>query len=356
MAQKKEALLVFSKPPIPGLVKTRLTRDYGGIFTYEQAADFFTRSLYDVSEMCMQALYQLQTENDAAVAADPEADAIQYDFWISTTPADSVQKMRDLYDAIGPWPMEIHYLEDEGKTFDDHFDDAFSKLFAMGYESVVSVGADIPTMPKSHITQAFQWLDYFQKLGKPGFVEAPCQECGTSLVGFSSETPIDNQGIYYNMEGRAALDGYVQKLQDAGDVPSAYFAPVADVDEVTDLAHAVSCMRAIKEAARYQTDLFVPQRVLDWVDFMGIRVTTPPNEEHDPRQYLDGAEPEDAARAAHAHDAADPDDKLDPKQTAELGDSQASVDDETRRAIAEGMASVQNARKKEYGYERKKYE
>ena len=42
------------------------------------------------------------------------------------------------------------------------------------------------------------------------------------------------------------------------DIPSAYFSPVADVDETADLAHAVSCMRAIKEAARYQTDLFVP--------------------------------------------------------------------------------------------------
>ena len=49
--------------------------------------------------------------------------------------------------------MEVHYLTDAGATFDDHFDDAFSQLFALGYESVVSVGGDIPTLPKSHITQ-----------------------------------------------------------------------------------------------------------------------------------------------------------------------------------------------------------
>ena len=46
-------------------------------------------------------------------------------------------------------------------------------------------------------------------------------------------------------------------------------------------------MRAIKQAAVFQTDLFVPQRVLDWVDYMGIQVITPPNDEHDPRQYID---------------------------------------------------------------------
>ena len=46
-------------------------------------------------------------------------------------------------------------------------------------------------------------------------------------------------------------------------------------------------MRAIEAASKHQTDLFVPRRVLDWVDYMGIQVSTPPNDEHDPRQYID---------------------------------------------------------------------
>ena len=299
MKEKKDALLIFSKPPVPGRVKTRLTREYGGIFSPEQAAEFFRRSLYDVSEMCMHALIELQRENDALVASDPDATKITYDFFVSTTPADAVELMKETYDAIGPWPMEIHYLIDEGSTFDDHFDDAFKKIFDLGYENIVSVGGDIPTMPKTHITQAYQWLDYFQSQGTPGFVQAPCQECGTSLVGFSRNTPIDHQGVYYNLNGRPALDAYVEKLMEK-DIPSAYFTPAADIDEATDLAHAISCMKAIEQAAKHQPELFVPRRVLDWVDFMGITVSTPPNEEHDPRQYIDGAEPEELAAAAAA--------------------------------------------------------
>lgn len=299
MTEKKHALLLFSKPPIPGLVKTRMTKANGGILTPEQSAEFFRRSLYDVSELAMHALMELQAANEAAVAADPSLDKVTYDFFVSTTPAENIELMKKTYDEIGPWPLEVHYISDKGSTFDDHFDDAFAQIFALGYESIVSVGGDIPTMPKSHIVQAFQWLDYFQSIGKPGFVQAPCQECGTSLVGFSRNTPIDNQGIYYNLDGRAALDGYMEKLR-GKDIPSAYFSPVADVDETTDLAHAVSCMRAIKEAARYQTDLFVPQRVLDWVDFMGITVSTPPNDAHDPRQYLDDAGEESTAEGTGA--------------------------------------------------------
>ena len=285
MAEKKQALLLFSKPPVPGMVKTRLTTEHDGFLSPAQAAEFFKRSLYDVSELAMHALMELQMENDAAVAADPSVDKVTYDFFVSTTPAENVELMKETYDAIGPWPMEIHYMTDKGATFDDHFDYAFKEIFAQGYEHIVSVGGDIPTMPKSHIVQAFQWLDYFQSLGTPGFVQAPCQECGTSLVGWSANTPMDNQGVYSNTCGRAALDAYVEKLKETG-APSAYLMPVADVDEGGDLAHAISCLRAIEEASPAQ-GLFVPQRVIDWIDFMGFKVTTPPNENHDPRQYID---------------------------------------------------------------------
>lgn len=286
MATKKNALLLFSKPPIPGKVKTRLTREHGGILSSEQAAEFFRRSLYDVSELCMQALLEMQAENDALVAEDPTADIFTYDFFVSTTPADNVDLMKQTYEAIGPWPMEVHYVTDEGKTFDDHFDDAFIQIFAKGYDNVVSVGGDIPTMPKTHVSQAFAWLQYFQAQGTSGFVQAPCQECGTSLVGFSKDTPIDHQGVYYQTEGKPALDAYVEKLIEK-DIPSAYLSPISDVDINTDLAHAISCLRAIAQAAKTQPGLYVPQRVIDWVDFMGFKISTPPNENHDPRQYID---------------------------------------------------------------------
>lgn len=286
MSEKKYAVLLFSKPPIPGLVKTRLTKERGGAMSPEQAAEFFRRSLYDVSELCMHALIELQRENDALVAQDPSATRVKYDFYVSTTPAENLEVMKATFDEIGPWPMDIHYLIDSGKTFDDHFDDAFRQLFTAGYENIVSVAGDLPTLPKTHIMQAFAWLEYFQSLGTPGFVQAPCQECGTSLVGLSFNTPLNNQGVYYNLNGTAALDSYMEKVRE-GQIPSAFLSPVADIDDMTDLAHAISCLRAIALAAPYQPGLFVAQRVLDWIDYMGFRVSTPPNDEHDPRQYID---------------------------------------------------------------------
>ena len=342
MAERKQALLIFSKPPLPGIVKTRMTKEYGGFLTLEQAAAFYKVCFYDVCEMGMHALIELQERNTEKMAEDPEQDKIVYDFFISTTPAESLPKVKEVFDKIGPWPMEINYLVDTGSSFDEHFNDAFKQLFDMGYENIVSIGGDVPTMPKEHVKGAFQWLEYFRHyLGKPGFVQAPCQECGTSLVGFSCDTPIDHDGIYYNMDGRPALDGYVEKLQEAGDIPSAYFDPVADIDEITDLAHAISCMKAIREAAKYQPHLFVPHRTLTWVELMGLRVSTPPNENHDPRDYLDGKV--DASDASDAYDASD----------ALEGEAPTSED---KQRIEEGMAAIRDAQKAENAYERGKYE
>ena len=316
MTEKKNAMLIFTKPPLPGLVKTRMTSEYGGFFDQEQAAMFYKCCFYDVCMLAMEAMQELQAANDELCAADPEATKYTYDFFCSTTPADSIEPMKELFAKGGSWPMEINFLVDKGKTFDEHFNDACNQLFDMGYESLVAIAGDVPTMPKAHLVQAFQWLEYFQAIGKPGFVYAPCQESGTSLIGYSHNTEgMDHTGVYYNMDGRPALEGYLTKIQEH-DIPSAYFDPVADIDEVSDLGHAVSCMKSIREAAKYQP-LFVPRRTLAFIEIMGITVSTPPNENHDPRDYLDGTP-------------------------------------EEQQKIAEGMNALKEERQKQFEYERSK--
>jgi glycosyltransferase A (GT-A) superfamily protein (DUF2064 family) len=278
MAKKKQALLLFSKPPVAGKVKTRLTKERGGFLRAEQAAEFYKRCILDISELAMSALVELEQEQASANTA--------YDFFVSAPSEGDIQLMRETFEAAGSWAKEITYLIDSGATFDDHFDNAFAQIFALGYESIVSLGGDIPTLPKSHITLAFAWLDYFQQQGTPGFVQAPCQECGTSLVGFSHNTDIDHQGVYYNLDGTAALDAYVGKINERG-IPSAFLSPVSDVDEISDLAHAVSCIKAMEAASHYQQDVIVPRRVLTWINYLNLRVATPPNDNHDPRNEID---------------------------------------------------------------------
>jgi glycosyltransferase A (GT-A) superfamily protein (DUF2064 family) len=278
---------MFSKPPVPGLVKTRLTRAHGGLFSEEEAAQLFHRSLFDVMELCLNAVAALEAEDAAATASDPGASRHEYGFFISTTPAENVDKMRRLFAAAGEWPREFTYILDSGENFDVHFDDAFEQVFAAGYDSVLSVGGDVPMLPYSHVTSAFRWLQYFlEHSDVGGLVQAPCQECGVSVIGWTRGTAMDHQGVYYNMSGRPALDAYVQKCTAAG-VPMASLTPVADVDDMQDLAHAISLAYSAEYSQRFQPDLYVPRRFLDWVKWRGIKVGTPPNEDRDSREGID---------------------------------------------------------------------
>jgi glycosyltransferase A (GT-A) superfamily protein (DUF2064 family) len=278
MAVRKHALLLFSRPPVPGLVKTRLTREKDGPFSPDEAAEIYRRSMFDVAELCCLALHELEVDNIGERSADSNADEHSYSFFISTTPAENKEVMRQTFEEIGQWPREFTYIADEGETFDDHFDSAFKQIFDEGFDSILSIGADIPLLPREHVVNGFRWLRYFLETSeKGGVIQAPNQEVGVSLIGWTRDTDIDHQGAYSNTSGRPALDSYVEKAKEK-EIPLATMAPVAAIGDVSDFAHATSLARAASYSKEFQPDLYVPERFLAWVDWRGIRVGAPPSE------------------------------------------------------------------------------
>lgn len=277
----KHALMIFTKAPTPGVTKTRLTEEKGGILTPEEAAELYRAMLLDVAQIATEALKELNSQNPTNSGGRFR----EYHLVISSPSPSDRQQLEVLLQEAGIEPSL--YIIDRGKTFDDHFDDAFRQLFDQGYYSVVAIGGDLPTMPVSHLIQAFQWLSHFAGTSEQGgLVQAPCQECGVSLVGYTADTPIDSQGVYYNLDGVPALDAYIHKAAQKK-IPVACLTPVADIDDVQDLAHSISLLRAMAYARPFQRDLYLAHRTLAWIDQSGIVVNTPPNLNHDPRYEID---------------------------------------------------------------------
>ena len=288
MTVSKNAMLLFCKPPIPGLVKTRLTDVHGGPLTEEQAAEFFRCSILDLTDLAMLAMDDLDEANAQERADDPTAPTRTYDFFISTTPESNVAVIRKVFEDEGGWARPITYHFDVGASFDAHFTNAFKQLFDLGYDNVVAIGGDMPLLPRTHIVEAFQWLDYLAENDERGygFVQAPCQQAGTSLVGQTAATPLSPEGIYYNKTGRPVVEGYLEFLHEQS-IPNAYLSPVADVDRDDDLAHVITCLNAIAEAEPYQPGIYLARRVLAWLDATGLLSVSPPNHEIDPRELID---------------------------------------------------------------------
>ena len=287
MTVQKNALLLFSKAPEPGLVKTRLTTERDGMFTELQAATLYRRMMLDVLECCMQALDRLEEQNRQEREADPSVPEQTYEVYVSTTPAGSVQKMEELFEEEGPWPRPINVILDKGKIFDDHFDDAFNQVFDAGCGTCVAIGGDLPILPRNHIIDAFNWLHHFQTLcPEGGMVLTPCQASGTSLVGYTRESGMNNQSVYYNLSGRPALQAYLDKVEEMGGMHIAMLETVPDVDTMEDLSHVVSYINAL-EAVQKDQDVFLPHRTLVFIRAMGLKVVAEPNRNYDNRDLID---------------------------------------------------------------------
>jgi len=284
MSGQKHAFMLFTKAPTAGLTKTRLTEARGGILTPQEAADFYQATMLDVVEIGFTALEQL---NQLAQNANGHGQPDTYDFVVCTSPEAEIPRLQAIFEAAGPWPGSIHYISDHGQNFNEHFDNGFKQLWQQGYHSVVSIGGDLPAMPVSHLVRAFQWLAYFEATYPVGgLVHCPCQACGVSLVGLLETTPMDFDGVFYNSNGVSALDAITTIAAQRG-IPVAALDPVADIDDVQDLAHALSLARSQAYVSQFQPEVIAPRRLLAWADRMGIVVNTPPNLEHDPREMID---------------------------------------------------------------------
>lgn len=277
VSARKNAILLFSKPPISGLVKTRLTTLKDGVFTPEVAAGLFHCMLFDVVEICCDACAELESREESVDT---------YDIIISTTPVENVQVMKDLFRESGVWPRPIQVIADVGASFDEHYNNAFEQVWNQGYDSILSMGADMPALPRGVVVKGFELLHQLDEIPGGGIVISPDQEMGVSIIGWTRDTKFDHSGVFYNPDGWTVLPAYIHKAQKLG-LPALYLDAVPDVDTMLDLMHNITLVQAVEYCAQYQ-DLSVAWRTIQALHEIGFdEVRVPPNDLHDPRESID---------------------------------------------------------------------
>ncbi len=295
MRERKNALLLFSKVPEPGLVKTRLTTLKDGIFAPEVASGLYHCMLFDVVEIICNAMTRL--EERSAVSPDicnktGEEIHDTYELVISTTPAENVAVMRRLFEDAGTWPRELVIIADEGANFDEHYNHAFSQTWDRGADTILSMGADMPALTVNDVIVGFEALHRLDGVAGGGIVLAPDQEMGVSVVGWTRDTAFDHTGVFYNQDGLTVLPAYIKKARELG-IGAYYLPPIPDVDTMADLRHNVTLVEALNYCAEFDGNT-PPWRTADALDQMGwseIRVM--PNGLFDPRGHIDIA-PDDS--------------------------------------------------------------
>lgn len=277
MKAMKHALVLFTKYPEPGRTKTRLMEENGGSLTAEEAAALYKAMVLDTASVALHAL------NNGLHDERPEDD---FRFCISS-PSDQMSKVQAMFHAELPLDA-IEYVEDKGKSFDEHFDSCYRQLFDRGYHAVVCIGGDLPGITPDLVSRAFRSLLRLGDLsGRGAMVLAPCQAGGVSLVGITRETPVTFEGVFYNSQGVTALDALID-LASRKDIPVALFEALFDVDYIEDLGHMISVMNAMSYASRFDKGIVVPERTLDLISSIGLAAVSQPNASRDPRELIDG--------------------------------------------------------------------
>lgn len=289
---RKNTLVLFSKVPAEGKVKTRLSILKDGMLAPEDASYLYNCMLFDVVECICRAMNDLDMKAaeayEAALAAGQEDPVLDtYELLISTTPAENADVMRKLFEDAGEWPREIVFTYDEGASFDEHYNCAFQKAWDGGADCILSMGADMPALTKVDIFLGFQELHKLWDNGVDGIVLSPDQEMGVSVVGWNRTLDFDHSGVFYNQEGLTVLPAYVGKCRKMG-LRAVHLPAIPDVDTLQDLQHNITLVEALNYCAQSGDDVCPPWRTYDFLAELGLaEVRVMPNDLHDPREEID---------------------------------------------------------------------
>lgn len=215
----QSALIVFAKRPTPGGVKTRLTPT----LTPEDAARLYEAFLRDA----LIAYQALDVDVRLYVSPSPEP----------------------MPGTLMPEGVSLH--EQQGPGLGARMKIAFVESFGAGYERLVIIGTDHPTLPTAFIEQAFD------ALATPGSIcIGPSDDGGFYLIGMNDFYP----ELFHDMRYSHA-DVFAQTLERAGrtgarlavlppwydvDTPDALRRLVADLDDpALDAAHTRRVVAAL---------------------------------------------------------------------------------------------------------------
>jgi rSAM/selenodomain-associated transferase 1 len=223
----KSVLVIMAKVPLPGEVKTRLA----SILSPEGAAELARCFFLDSMDLTQSVL-----DCEAVLAYSPD-DADEY--------------FREACKKIG-----VLVPQGEG-DLGQRMQRVFTTLFDQGYSRILLIGTDVPTLPLSHLQEAFSVLE------EHPVVIGPSLDGGYYLLGLQTMVPEIFEDIDWGTE--QVLHQTVERLSErdiqAGVLPLWY-----DVDTLEDLDFLIAHLDLLQSC----TDERLPRHTVEFLEREGF--------------------------------------------------------------------------------------
>ncbi|OQW35401.1 MAG: hypothetical protein A4E19_01125 [Nitrospira sp. SG-bin1] len=196
------ALVIFAKAPVPGQVKTRLCPP----LTPDEAATLQGSFILDTLERTKIAVAKLKLPLDRCLACVPSVTHVFF----------KIMEER----------QGVKLIDQVGDDLGARMNQAVETMFARGYQRVLIIGTDVPTLPLDHFKQALALLENHD------LVLGPALDGGYCLIGLKRLAPELFTNIPWSTDEVLPL---TQERASSLGLKTALLEPWRDVDTPADL-------------------------------------------------------------------------------------------------------------------------
>jgi uncharacterized protein len=141
-------------------------------------------------------------------------------------------------------PFQAAFLPQRGSTLGERMREGARDLLTSGFDAVVLIGSDLPTLPPAHIRAA---LDILMRRGEV-LVLGPAEDGGYYLIGLTQSRPEFFEHIPW---GSALVLQRTREVAEALGIPVDTVPLWHDVDSPSDLRRVWRISEQLDGAARY---------------------------------------------------------------------------------------------------------
>jgi len=222
----ESAVVIFTKIPIPGLVKTRLTRETC------------------LSELDTARLAEAMLKDTITLASMTVADRIQIGYY----PQENMNDLNEIINTLrkeGHLNQPIDLILQDGSDFNQRFGSIVKESFKRNYDYIVILGSDLPFLDPKVINRALICLS--ENFHENPVIIGPSSGGGIYLFGITNSFNFSWFTDYNLFRDGSELSKFAKFCKD-NEFPLIALPPYGDIDIEEDLVSLLSYIDMLKNS------------------------------------------------------------------------------------------------------------
>jgi len=242
-------VLIFTKVPIPGLAKTRLTKN--SVLSEEDVA----------------LIAEAMLKDTISLSSKSKADQIYLGYFPEKDKALLENIVGNLHtDANLDKP--IYYILQRGSNFDERFGSVVNSAFLKEVNNLIILGADLPHLDPEILNKSFNYLS--ARINKKKVVIGPANEGGIYLVGINREFDDKWFTQYQLFRGGVEISQFVYLCKDK-DIELILLPSYGDIDLEEDLVSLIAYIEALSISKQYN-GFYYPNYTAKIIEDLGLYI------------------------------------------------------------------------------------